>query len=102
MICFIVFSRYCHPCRLSVFTFFCFKDPATTEIYTYGHPLSLPDSLPIFGPDEIAEVACTFDVMIMDEESERSLVQALDILDQAAIHVDRDQDRKSTRLNSSH
>src|SRR3546814_1283454 len=45
--------------------------------------------LPV-GPDEIAEVACTFDVMIMDEESERSLVQALDILDQAAIHVDRD------------
>src|SRR3546814_2911354 len=31
--------------------------------------------LPV-GPDEIAEVACTFDVMIMDEESERSLVQA--------------------------
>src|SRR3546814_16634698 len=42
------------------------------------------------GPDEIAEVACTFDVMILDEESERSLVHALDILDQADIHVDRD------------
>src|SRR3546814_1594472 len=32
--------------------------------------------LPV-GPDEIAEVACTFDVMIMDEESERSLVQEI-------------------------
>src|SRR3546814_1770715 len=28
-------------------SFFC-KDTATTEIYTYGHTLSLHDSLPIF------------------------------------------------------
>src|SRR3546814_14143506 len=27
--------------------FFFFKDPATTEIYTYGHTLSLHDALPI-------------------------------------------------------
>src|SRR3546814_11381395 len=27
--------------------FFFFKDPATTELYTYGHPLSLHDALPI-------------------------------------------------------
>src|SRR3546814_18361104 len=27
--------------------FFFFKDTATTEIYTYGHPLSLHDALPI-------------------------------------------------------
>src|SRR3546814_5055975 len=26
---------------------FFFNDPATTEIYTYGHPLSLHDALPI-------------------------------------------------------
>src|SRR3546814_11587299 len=31
-----------------VFTFFFFNDPATTEIYTYGHTLSLHDALPIF------------------------------------------------------
>src|SRR3546814_8383948 len=28
--------------------FFCFNDPATTEIYTYLHTLSLHDALPIF------------------------------------------------------
>src|SRR3546814_8368371 len=27
---------------------FFFSDPATTEIYTYGHTLSLHDALPIF------------------------------------------------------
>src|SRR3546814_21133995 len=27
--------------------FFVFNDTATTEIYTYGHTLSLPDALPI-------------------------------------------------------
>src|SRR3546814_18451565 len=27
--------------------FLCFKDTATTQIYTYGHNLSLHDSLPI-------------------------------------------------------
>src|SRR3546814_5173109 len=34
-----------------IFLFFCvfffFNDPATTEIYTYRHPLSLHDALPI-------------------------------------------------------
>src|SRR3546814_15667644 len=45
--------------------------------------------LPV-GPDEIPEVACTFDVMIMAEESERSLVQAPDIVEQADIHCARD------------
>src|SRR3546814_20875155 len=28
--------------------FFFFNDAATTGIYTYGHPLSLPDALPIY------------------------------------------------------
>src|SRR3546814_12995215 len=28
---------------------FCFSDPASTEIYTYGHTLSLHDALPIWG-----------------------------------------------------
>src|SRR3546814_6697232 len=36
--------------------FFCFNDTATTEIYTYGHTLSLPDALPIFpGVEQVAE-----------------------------------------------
>src|SRR3546814_15450644 len=33
---------------------FVFKDTATTDIYTYCHPLSLPDALPIFlGADRL-------------------------------------------------
>src|SRR3546814_12823293 len=32
--------------------FFFFKDPATTEIYTYGHTLSLHDALPIYASFE--------------------------------------------------
>src|SRR3546814_7467060 len=36
--------------RLSVFDVcFCFNETATTEIYTYGHTLSLHDALPICG-----------------------------------------------------
>src|SRR3546814_17918299 len=39
------------------FVFFC-NDTTTTEIYTYCHPLSLPDALPIFSnlitdPDDV-------------------------------------------------
>src|SRR3546814_6219215 len=30
-------------------SFFFFNDTATTEIYTYGHTLSLHDALPIYG-----------------------------------------------------
>src|SRR3546814_5607780 len=33
---------------LMLLLFFCFNDPATTEIYTYCHTLSLHDALPIF------------------------------------------------------
>src|SRR3546814_7149016 len=32
-----------------VYFFFFFNDTATTEIYTYGHTLSLHDALPILG-----------------------------------------------------
>src|SRR3546814_21193017 len=31
------------------FSDFCFNDTATTEVYTYGHTLSLHDALPISG-----------------------------------------------------
>src|SRR3546814_20019819 len=34
--------------------FFFFNDTATTEIYTYGHTLSLHDALPIFAPADAA------------------------------------------------
>src|SRR3546814_10480206 len=35
---------------LLLFIFFFLNDTATTEIYTYSHPLSLPDALPISWP----------------------------------------------------
>src|SRR6266702_7838391 len=56
---------------------FFFNDTATTEIYT----LSLHDALPIFRPSGT-------------EHAVRVMVEALD--------AGRAQDRKSTRLNSSH
>src|SRR3546814_13565243 len=35
---------------MSILMIYCFfNHPATTEIYTYLHTLSLPDSLPIYG-----------------------------------------------------
>src|SRR3546814_1765460 len=37
-------------CFVSV-AVFCLNDTATTEIYTYGHTLSLHDALPIFAED---------------------------------------------------
>src|SRR3546814_11836023 len=35
-------------CVFIIFLFFFFNDTAPTEIYTYSHPLSLHDALPIF------------------------------------------------------
>src|SRR5437667_7756691 len=69
---------------LLLFFFFFFNDTATTEIYT----LSLHDALPILirfdGFEERAEVAL----------AEALVALALDDLEE--------EDRKSTRLNSSH
>src|SRR5688572_32272865 len=79
---------------LSVFVlFFFFNDTATTEIYT----LSLHDALPIsFGSVAGDVVALGVHAMVFD---------AIDFhrLERADADVERDaQDRKSTRLNSSH
>src|SRR3546814_12742403 len=35
-------------CLIDHLPLFFFNDTATTEIYTYGHPLSLHDALPIY------------------------------------------------------
>src|SRR3546814_19895025 len=37
--------------------FFFFNDTATTEIYTYGHTLSLHDALPISAPEQVSDIA---------------------------------------------
>src|SRR3546814_13748239 len=41
-----------------VLFFFFLNDKATTEIYTYGHTLSLPDALPISAPHATALPPC--------------------------------------------
>src|SRR5258708_33296733 len=67
-------------------TFFFFNDTATTEIYT----LSLHDALPICG------VLCRKHAAVVaggEHEGDLALRQGL---------RDRIEDRKSTRLNSSH
>src|SRR5256885_8945206 len=70
--------------------FFFFNDTATTEIYT----LSLHDALPISGNDGAA-----LDVWQIRER----LLQQADGLGIIVIaHHRRAEDRKSTRLNSSH
>src|SRR5689334_25131966 len=66
--------------------FFFFNDTATTEIYT----LSLHDALPIFNSDHIIQV---FDSGTDD---------ATGLLYLAMEYLDGEEDRKSTRLNSSH
>src|SRR2546430_4155982 len=76
-----------------VFRFFFFNDTATTEIYT----LSLHDALPIStrgrdGPRE-------------NRRRNGGSVQSLDLDDSVPADPrrnDRNRDRKSTRLNSSH
>src|SRR5258708_14652094 len=63
---------------------FFFNDTATTEIYT----LSLHDALPISGDREIL--------------AERVAHEAVVGEDAAQVRVAAEEDRKSTRLNSSH
>src|SRR5688572_31310396 len=74
---------------LSLFFFF-FNDTSTTEIYT----LSLHDALPIFGAEKKRVPA---DDRLVD------VGDAAGVVDAAMRHVlHHAQDRKSTRLNSSH
>src|SRR3712207_7956118 len=83
--------------------FFFFNDTATTEIYT----LSLHDALPIFEqPGEVGRVdldlgeAAAFGQPIRPPAAKsRGVAEAVDV-DLVEAHLD--EDRKSTRLNSSH
>src|SRR3712207_8444959 len=86
---------------------FFFNDTATTEIYT----LSLHDALPIFaGEAALDEVLLRRDpdgVRVLHEHrrDRRSPAQGLGVARQHAADlglVEPAQDRKSTRLNSSH
>src|SRR5258708_39258656 len=79
----------CVPLFLCLFFFF-FNDTATTEIYT----LSLHDALPISGGRGQRAGA--------DDDRPHQPRRALRQGEPPARAGDRDQDRKSTRLNSSH
>src|SRR5256885_14969905 len=78
----VFFSHFCPPL---FFFFFFFNDTATTEIYT----LSLHDALPIFGRLLLRTLS--------PSELEQSLFAVVTHFVKALL-----QDRKSTRLNSSH
>src|SRR3712207_7953454 len=80
--------------------FFFFNDTATTEIYT----LSLHDALPIFvkvlaidrGPGQVLRDEAR--AVALDERAQLAQVAARGTIRRAQ----READRKSTRLNSSH
>src|SRR3546814_18836988 len=55
---------------ISIRCFFC-NDPATTEIYTYCHPLSLHDSLPICRLAEHQKLDAAIALLAGDIEDER-------------------------------
>src|SRR2546429_6928427 len=83
--------------------FFFFNDTATTEIYT----LSLHDALPI--STELGYRSVIFNLVFADNEAARRLWRKLGfcelaVLPGAVLKNDRtyQEDRKSTRLNSSH
>src|SRR3546814_17828170 len=101
---------------------FFFNEPATTEIYTYWHTLSLHDALPIFhcekcrclldgdlcffcdspdrGKESLCRLASAKDVFALEET--REYTGLYHILGSLLSPMEGKGDRKSTRLNSSH
>src|SRR5256885_8843711 len=77
------------------FFFFFFNDTATTEIYT----LSLHDALPICHPAVELRLGCEVTSVSRDDEGVTAELRETGI---GAASTVRSQDRKSTRLNSSH
>src|SRR3546814_20201670 len=90
------------------FRFF-FNDTATTEIYTYGHTLSLHDALPISATSPTGPVGCSTTsgtrwVACSTTSPTRSEPTGAERTgEEIEDEADRiEEDRKSTRLNSSH
>src|SRR2546422_8607931 len=79
-----------------VFFFFFFNDTATTEIYT----LSLHDALPISG--EQADLHLLIGGTGPEEAQLRTLARELGVAQRVTFLGYIPEDRKSTRLNSSH
>src|SRR5258707_15351268 len=82
-----VSSLFILPATLDIFLFFFFNDTATTEIYT----LSLHDALPIFHRR-------TYLIVVHVSQRKQRLVHPK----ASPPDVRGEEDRKSTRLNSSH
>src|SRR3712207_7927933 len=87
--------------------FFFFNDTATTEIYT----LSLHDALPISpSAPRLSVRACRYYSALLQQAPQRPQVLRVERIDVAPAPARRglqlrrfkEQDRKSTRLNSSH
>src|SRR3712207_8738085 len=84
-------TKYMAHCSTKMICdFFFFNDTATTEIYT----LSLHDALPIFHEGQVPQVPLPEDEVRRRRRDGRDLRRGNASVDQ--------QDRKSTRLNSSH
>src|SRR3546814_10987635 len=77
---------------------FFFNDTATTEIYTYGHTLSLHDALPS------SDRALLQDTQQLDLQCRRHVADLVEKHGAAMRGAEQTGmiDRKSTRLNSSH
>src|SRR3546814_20187224 len=88
--------------------FFFFNDTATTEIYTYGHTLSLHDALPIsIGMAEKLPARGSSGGAPGRGRGDRIVRGDGTTVDRRAFlwqryRVESRRDRKSTRLNSSH
>src|SRR3546814_16855615 len=91
------------------FGVFFFNDTATTEIYTYGHTLSLHDALPI----SLRDVAERDSLFLAGATEGQAAAALQDVIKAAVAAADARadsiqaletsaEDRKSTRLNSSH
>src|SRR3546814_13331038 len=102
-----------------MYIYFCFNDTSTTEIYTYLHTLSLHDALPISslritaqagkpielrsGPDgadaleKLGLEPAKLQAVVANTGAKRPLVQP-----GGNYSLELSEDRKSTRLNSSH
>src|SRR5258708_24129546 len=79
--------------------FFFFNDTATTEIYT----LSLHDALPIFVTSTTAvSLHGENETRMLSVPSNDSKAQTRAVMIESAGEKKRQEDRKSTRLNSSH
>src|SRR5205807_6856537 len=74
--------------------FLFFQDTAAAEIY----PLSLHDALPIF----LARQAAVLSRILAGRDGDPIAFDRRHFLDDDGVRVRRHQDRKSTRLNSSH